>query len=208
MLGDGRIIERRSSEVNGISALAARRIGLRSFVQSVRQLLRVRRGDLHPRPRAWRLACALLVVGFSWLVVASTDSPGPPAPRWAVAVLPGGEEFSLEVAVDDASRARGYMFRESVGRREGMLFVFDRSDRHSFWMKNCRVRLDIIWMDPGFRVVDIAHDLSPCPEDGACPSVQPSSAARYALELAGGTARRSGLHQGHRVVVLSEPPLH
>ena len=127
-------------------------------------------------------------------------------PQWAVAVLPSGAEFSLEVAADAASREKGYMFRDRVGEREGMIFVFEEPDRHAFWMKNCRVSLDILWLDAAFRVVDIAHDRKPCPERGECPSVQPLEPARYVLEFAGGTAKREKLKRGDAVVVLAERP--
>lgn len=86
-----------------------------------------------------------------------------------------------------------------------MLFVFDKSERHGFWMKNCKVSLDIIWMDEGFRVVDIAHDQKPCPAEGKCPSILPLRTARYVLEVAGGTAAREALEAGERLVMLSEP---
>jgi hypothetical protein len=149
------------------------------------------------------LACSALVAAGCMVGV-----HGAGAPPWAVAILPSGEEFTLELATDDASRARGYMFRDSVGSGEGMLFVFDESGSHGFWMKNCKIALDIIWLDPDFRVVDIAHERQPCPARGDCPTVFPMRAARYVLELAGGTARRAGLERGHRISVLAEPPLH
>ncbi len=129
------------------------------------------------------------------------------APQWAVAVLPSGHEYSLEVAADDASRERGYMFRDRIGEREGMIFVFESMQRHSFWMKNCRVALDIVWLDAAFRVVDIARDRPPCPQQGECPSVLPTQPARYVVEFAAGTTRREGLARGNAVVVLAEPPL-
>jgi uncharacterized membrane protein (UPF0127 family) len=129
------------------------------------------------------------------------------APRWAVAVLPSGAEFTLEIASDPAARARGYMGREAVGSHEGMLFVFEEAGRHAFWMKDCRVRLDIVWLDATLRVVDVARDRPPCPGGGECPEVVPLEAAKYVLEFAGGTARREGLKTGDRVVVLAEPPL-
>ncbi len=129
------------------------------------------------------------------------------APRWAVAVLPSGAEFTLEIAADPASRARGYMEREKVGPREGMLFVFDEPARHAFWMKNCRVSLDIVWLDAKRRVVDVARDRPPCPEDGPCPEVTPLEPASYVLEFAAGTAQRERLERGDKVVILAEPPL-
>jgi uncharacterized membrane protein (UPF0127 family) len=123
-------------------------------------------------------------------------------PPWGTAVLEDGSAFTLEVAETDAARARGYMGRGEVGPREGMLFVFQEPGRHSFWMKNCLVPLDIVWLDDAFRVVHVAEKQTPCPADGPCPSIVPLRPARYALEFASGTARRHGLRPGSRVDVL------
>ena len=68
-------------------------------------------------------------------------------------MLPSGEEFSLEVVIDPMDRAMGYMFREEVGPNDGMLFIFETVDRHGFWMKNCKVALDIVWLDEQFRII-------------------------------------------------------
>ena len=130
-----------------------------------------------------------------------------PASSWAVAVFPSGAEFNLELAADPQTRQQGYMYREQVGSKEGMLFLFDRSARHSFWMKNCKVALDIVWLDRSFRVVDIARDQQPCPADGECPRIPPRVPARYVLEVAGGTTAKQGLSKGDRLVILAEPPL-
>ena len=130
-----------------------------------------------------------------------------PAPRWAVAVLPSGHSFSLEVAADDASRARGYMGRETVGPREGMIFVFDDESLHAFWMKDCKTSLDMIWLDTQGHVVWIAMNRKPCPATGDCPSIAPPTPARYVIEFAAGTAAKESLKTGDAVVVLSDPPL-
>jgi uncharacterized membrane protein (UPF0127 family) len=131
----------------------------------------------------------------------------PAAPRWAVAVLPSGHEFTLEVAADESSRARGYMGREKIGAREGMIFVFEEDGRHAFWMKDCKAALDMVWLDANLRVVWIAARQTPCPPTGECPSVAPPSPARFVLEFAAGTAAAESLRPGETVVVLSEPPL-
>ena len=150
--------------------------------------------------RALCLACCCTIAGY-----AALSAYG--APRWAVAVLPNGHEFSLEVAADDESRARGYMGRERVGPRQGMLFVFDEDGRHSFWMKDCKVALDIVWLDANDRVVWVAPRQAPCPHSGACPSIIPPSPARYVIEFAAGTAKAESLRPGDSIVVLSDPPL-
>ena len=142
-----------------------------------------------------------LVIGSGGIVAAA------PAPRWAVAVLPSGHEFALEVAADDLARQRGYMGRDKVGPREGMIFVFDADDRHSFWMKDCKVALDMVWLDVGGRVVWTEVDRPPCPAKGPCPSIAPPVPSRYVVEFAAGTLAAESLKRGDAVVILSDPPL-
>ncbi len=155
---------------------------------------------LHPTQRR---GDGLVLASVAVALLAACAVAG--TPEWKVAVFPSGAEFSLEIAADDAARGRGYMFRERVGPHEGMLFLFDEPGHHSIWMKNCKVSLDIIWLDTALRVVEIAHDLQPCPEQGPCPSSIPMRSASYVLEIAGGTARREGLEPADVIVFLEEP---
>jgi uncharacterized membrane protein (UPF0127 family) len=129
------------------------------------------------------------------------------APRSAVAVLPSGDEFMVELAATPEERRIGYMHRDSVGPQDGMLFIFASDGLHGIWMKNCRVALDIIWLDQDFQVVHIAPDRQPCEPDGPCPSAYPFRSARYVLELAAGRAEETGLKTGDRVLVWSDPPI-
>ena len=147
-----------------------------------------------------RVLIAGMIAGCSAAIAA-------PVPRWAVAVLPSGHEFALEVAADDVSRQRGYMGREKVGPHEGMIFVFTEDGRHSFWMKDCKVALDMVWLDVSGRVVWVAVNRLPCPTTGECPSIAPPAPARYVVEFAAGTAAAESLKPGDAVVVLSDPPL-
>ena len=136
-----------------------------------------------------------------------TGEEGGEAAQWAVAIFPSGAEYSLELARTDQERALGYMFRQEVTSHEGMLFLFDATGVQPFWMRNCMVSLDIIWLDEKLQVVHIAQDAPPCPAGGECPSIEPSAASRYVLEVAAGQAATHGLRVGDVVVILSEPPL-
>lgn len=148
---------------------------------------------------AFRVAGSVLAAGC---IAAAARAPG-----WAVAVLPSGHEFALEVAADDVARQRGYMGREKIGPREGMIFVFDDDSRHSFWMKDCKVALDLVWLDANGRVVFTAVDRPPCPATGDCPSILPPVPARFVVEFAAGTVAAESLKHGETIVVLSDPPL-
>lgn len=147
------------------------------------------------------LAAALLLGALGPQGVPTTVG----VPKWAVAIMPSGADYSLEIAADAASRERGYMFRDKVGPGEGMLFVFDHAGRYGFWMKNCRTRLDIIWLDEKLRIVDMALDRPPCPTDGECPTLEPIGPARYVLEFAAGAAVKNKLERGDRIFIVSEP---
>jgi len=145
----------------------------------------------------------LTLAGLAALAQCSTAAP---SRGQATAVFPSGAEFGLEIAADAAARARGYMERERVGPQDGMLFVFEASGIYPFWMKRCRVALDIVWLDEQWRVVHVAHRVPPCPSTGDCPQVTPPGAARYVIEVAAGRAGEEGLAAGDRIVVLGDPP--
>ena len=123
----------------------------------------------------------------------------------AVAVFPNGTAFTLEVADDPESRRVGYMYRDAIGAAEGMLFVFEDDGLHSMWMKNCKVGLDMVWLDPAYRVVELAERTKPCPEAEECPSIIPSKPSRFVLELASGTVARQSLKVGDTIAVLTQP---
>ena len=116
------------------------------------------------------------------------------APLAALRAPDGTELVSLhlELAVDDAERARGLMFRETIAPKWGMLFVFPDERPLSFWMKNTLIPLDMIYIDAEGRVVSIIENAEPLSLEP-----RPSGApARYCLEVAGGRAARWGVEPG------------
>jgi uncharacterized membrane protein (UPF0127 family) len=109
-----------------------------------------------------------------------------------------GKSVAAELAVSDEERARGLMFREKILPDQGMLFVFEHEELHSFWMKNTLVELDMLWLDGQRRVIHIEAHVPPCRED-PCPSYGPETPARYVLELKGGEAAANGIHAGDQL---------
>ena len=103
----------------------------------------------------------------------------------------GGKTIKVEVARTEKEQERGLMFRERMGKDEGMLFVYEREERLSFWMKNTRLPLSIAFIDKGGRIVDI-QDMEPFSLDTHT-SAYP---ARYALEMNRGWFAREGIKVG------------
>ena len=108
----------------------------------------------------------------------------------------GGERFQVEVADDDAERARGLMFRDAMADDHGMLFIHDRQEPQASWMKNTRIPLDILYFDRDRRLVSQQRDVPPCSAGDRCPPYPSRAPAQYVLELNAGQAARLGLQDG------------
>lgn len=124
--------------------------------------------------------------------------------RSMAVTTPTGTTLVLEVARSTAERARGLMRRAEVPPGTGMIFFFDSPARHSFWMFNCLVALDLVWLDARGTVVDVRVAAPPCPAE-PCPSYGPSGDASMVIELAAHEATRLGLVPGARVLIAPAP---
>ena len=112
----------------------------------------------------------------------------------------GGTCVACEVADNDASRSRGLMYRDSLKPGTGMLFIFPEEGRYSFWMKNMRFALDMLWISTNGEITSIMADVPPC-GDGDCPGLEPRAQARYVLEVESGFCAKHGLTTGQRVEI-------
>ena len=100
----------------------------------------------------------------------------------------------VEVARTDADRARGLMWRRSLPRDAGMLFVFPREIKGPFWMKNTLIPLSIAFYGADGRIRRIL-DMTPCEAD-PCPVYDPRVRYKGALEVNRGAFRRWGVRRG------------
>lgn len=112
----------------------------------------------------------------------------------------GGERYTVEVADDDAERARGLMFRDVLEPGSGMLFIHDELAPQAYWMKNTRIPLDILYFDAQRRLVTQQRGVPPCSAGNDCPSYPSDAPARYVLELNAGEAERLKLQDGAELV--------
>jgi len=112
--------------------------------------------------------------------------------------FPNGKTVVAETMLQEIDQMRGMMFRDSLAKDRGMLFVHPAEGDYAYWMYQVRIPLDIIWMDQQRRIVEISANTPPCPSKSAkeCPSFGGHEKARYVLELAGGGAAMYGLRAG------------
>jgi uncharacterized protein len=107
----------------------------------------------------------------------------------------GPARFEVEVAATEEQQARGLMFRRELADDRGMLFDFDQPHMAVFWMRNTVIPLDIIFIAPDGRIINIAeratpYSEAPIPADGL---------TRAVLEIRGGRASELGIRPGDRV---------
>ncbi len=118
------------------------------------------------------------------------------------------EVFHLELAKNAYERASGLMFRSSIPESGGMLFVFPDDQRRNFWMKNCLVDMDILFLSRSGVVHTVLQMHAEKPrQDGESQTAYHSRLrrypsgypARFAIELKYGTADRLGISPGDRI---------
>ncbi len=115
--------------------------------------------------------------------------------------LPDSARILAEVKITPQEMARGLMFRESLPHDRGMLFIHGTSGTYSYWMYQCKIPLDIIWMNSNRRVVEIAANTPPCEAKAAdCPSYGGHQPSQFVLELGGGEAQRHGVVEGQTIL--------
>jgi uncharacterized membrane protein (UPF0127 family) len=123
---------------------------------------------------------------------AVTDSPNPTLKTAALAA--GSASVMAEIARTEVERERGLMFRTSLEDGKGMLFIFDRDERLSFWMKNTRIPLSLAYISSDGTIRQIV-ELEP----ESLASVQAERSVRYALEVPKLWFSRVGVVVGDRV---------
>jgi len=107
----------------------------------------------------------------------------------------GRHRFEVEIADSDEEQRRGLMFRQSLAEDAGMLFLYEKAEVLSYYMRNTYISLDIIYIDVEGRIVSIARETEPLSERSLY-SAGPSIAV---LEVIGGTSDRLGFGEGDLV---------
>ncbi|WP_300031008.1 DUF192 domain-containing protein [uncultured Roseobacter sp.] len=107
----------------------------------------------------------------------------------------GTARFSVEIADDDAERAQGLMHRDSMPVSAGMLFVYERPQGLSFWMRNTLIPLDMLFIDPQGVVRHIHHRAIPLDET----PISGGKGLTHVLEINGGMAESLGISVGSQV---------
>jgi hypothetical protein len=103
--------------------------------------------------------------------------------------------IDIEIADDDSKREVGMMGRPTMEEHQGMLFVFEQEQMASFWMKNCPLSLDMIFINKLGEIVTICRNTTPFSEQ-AYPA---TALTLFVLEVNAGFTDKYGIKEGDRM---------
>ncbi len=153
-------------------------------------------------PGSWRIAVVvILLIGLVGCDEKTTDT--------FTAKL-GGQWFTLETAITPEKQKRGLGGRESIPDDGGMIFIFSTDENRNFWMLDCLVDIDILYVDrTGFIVSAYTMKAQPLQQPGETTreyeerlraDTYPSKGrARYVIELRAGRINELGLKRGQKL---------
>ena len=147
---------------------------------------------------------SVLTLGLAAAIVVILGGPSPSIAsddRLVAIQTPAGITIHAEIADTPLKRSVGLMYRDHLKKDHGMLFFFSQAQAWSFWMKNTKISLDLIWLDEKKRVTHIERAVPICTRtDDSCPNYRPNSDdAMYVLEITGGTIDRYKIEKGTKL---------
>lgn len=148
----------------------------------------------------------LLFLSLLVLSLPAAAQPQPTLPQSDLVIVTekGPQRFKVELADNDASRAKGMMFRTSMAPDAGMLFDFKQEQPASFWMRNTLIPLDMLFIKADGTILNIHQRAIPRDETG----INSAGPVRAVLELNGGTVSRLGIKPGDKLqhAIFGNPP--
>lgn len=137
----------------------------------------------------WVGIVTVLVVGVGIVFMSAKTAEQP-------LVEVNNTRIPVEIVETPEAQAQGLSGRESLPRNSGMLFILSEPRTPSFWMKDMRFAIDIIWISEEKKIVGIERNVSP---DTYPQTFSPAVPARYVLEVNGGLATQHSIKQGDSV---------
>lgn len=113
----------------------------------------------------------------------------------------GKQTFNVETVKDSKAQQVGLTKYNSIKTDQGMLFVFDKPDTYSFWMKNMKFPIDIIFIKDN-SVVSFVENAKPVGADAANPPIYtPTDPADKVVEIQAGLVKKYAIKKGDTVKI-------
>lgn len=147
------------------------------------------------------IICFILFLGFNWYKSKESRNHIIPNKENRVNIKINNFQVDAEIADTIKKRAEGLSGKNSLSEEQGMLFIFSKPGKYSFWMKDMDFPIDIIWINKDLEIVEIKKNIAP---DSFPKSFFSSKLSQYVLELKSGTTEKYNIKEGDKVVILSK----
>ena len=190
---------RNKTKCNNDSVLQKPRSGLLLCLEKCAMLLSM----MFMRKQAPIPAVVFLILGaillIAFQVSPQKDTVDSKVKETEGVVRVGNTYVAVWLARTEEERVLGLSGSSSLPKDTGMLFIFEASDMHGFWMKDMQYPIDIIWIDDTFSIVSLKENASP----DEYPQVYfPETKARYVLEVKAGFIKEAQVAKGQKVEML------
>ncbi len=110
-------------------------------------------------------------------------------------------EFKLQIAKTAKEQEIGLSKYEDLSKNLGMIFPFERPDYYSFWMKQMKFPIDIIYIKDG-KIVTIYKNVKP-PKSGneSLLIYKPKEPANMVLEINAGLSDKYKFKEGDKISI-------
>ena len=143
----------------------------------------------------WRKYFIFFAIIFAGLSIAFSFFERSKNSYKKIAVVFPNITVTADVAETQEQKIKGLAGRAVLKENEGMLFLYDKPDYHTFWMKGMLIPIDILWLKDGY-VVDIAENVPPPNDEDDLPLYKPKEPASEVLEVSTGFARKYSITIG------------
>lgn len=117
-------------------------------------------------------------------------------------------QINLELADTAEKRTKGLGFRDFLATGSGMLFIHDKTQKYTYWMKGMRFPIDIMWVLDD-EIVDIISNIPPPIEgqsDETLERFAPTTEVNKVLETNAGFVAENNIQKGDIIIVEGNSP--
>ena len=112
--------------------------------------------------------------------------------------------FNTKIVSTPEDVQNGMMHSHFDRNFNAMFFVLSENKMQSFWMKNCIIPLDMIFIDNNMKITKIHHSCMPCNYDDnneyKCDHYK--GFGNFVIEIEGGTCNRLNISQNQTIEIL------
>jgi uncharacterized membrane protein (UPF0127 family) len=117
----------------------------------------------------------------------------------SIDIIPqNGKPIPIAIEVEDTPQGReqGLMYRESLDENAGMLFIMPNEQIQTFWMKDTKISLDIIFIFSDWKIAGYAENTQPFSRD----QIAIDKPTKYVLEVNAGFCKKHGIQPGDKII--------